>query len=73
MKQLGYFKEYYTIEGKLLGLVYNVEKDRDQFGWFGQKTETLTDDIIMNNNNKKVKKGTKVKTQLHITCGRVQK
>jgi hypothetical protein len=67
-KQLGYFKEYYQ-NGKLLGLLFYVEKDRDKFGWFGQKDEITEQDIILSN-NKKIKKGTKVQTQLHIICGK---
>ncbi len=70
-EQLGYFKEYYTLDGKFLG--YSpAEKDREIFGYMGRKKERLTEKVIFRN-KKQIKAGTEVVTQLQITCGKMLK
>lgn len=65
--EYGYFKEYY-INGKFVGIVNDIEKDREIMGFFGSKTETTTEIVILSN-NKKIKPNTIVTTQLHYLNG----
>jgi hypothetical protein len=65
-EQIGYFKEYYQ-NGKFIGCITNVEKDREQIGYYGKKSETLESDLIVN--KKKLKKGSIVETMLYPLCG----
>ena len=67
-KQEGYFKEYW-IDGKYIGTVNRVEKDRDIMGFYGRKEE-ITTEIIMLSNKKIIKPNTKVTTQIEILCGK---
>jgi hypothetical protein len=64
--KFGYFKEYY-VGNKFIGLI-KCDKDRDTFGFFGQKDEVLNEDIVFPNKSK-IKKGTKVQTMLFEFCG----
>jgi hypothetical protein len=66
-EQIGYFKEYYQ-NGKFIGCITNVEKDREQIGYYGKKSETLESDLIVN--KKKLKKGSIVETMLYPLCGK---
>lgn len=68
---LGFFKEIYA-NGKFIGCINNVEKDRDTFGYYGKQTETLTNDLVTSN-KRKVKAGTTITTQLFPLCGKVTK
>ena len=63
----GYFKEYY-INKKFIGMVNNVEKDRETMGFFGSKEEITKSDIILSN-KKVIKANTAVVTQLHFING----
>lgn len=65
-KDLGYYKEYY-VNNKFIGTI-KTEKDRDIIGYFGRKEETLNENITTQN-NKIMKKGTKVTTILYPLCG----
>jgi hypothetical protein len=65
-EQIGYFKEYYQ-NGKFIGCITNVEKDREKIGYYGKKSETLESDLIVN--KKKLKKGSVVETMLYPLCG----
>lgn len=67
-KLLGYYKEYY-VDGRFIGTVNNVEKDRDVLGYFGQREEIVNKTIILSN-KKRIKAGTVVNTQLHQLNGR---
>lgn len=72
-EQLGFYKDYYSSDGlKYLGSIQNVEKDRDAFGYYGRKKETIETDIIFNN-KKRIKKGTEILTELQILCGKIIK
>ena len=66
--QHGYFKEYY-INNKYIGTVNNVEKDRDVMGFFGSKTETISETITLSN-KKTIKPNTTVTTQLQFLNGK---
>lgn len=69
-EQIGYFKEYYQ-NGKFIGCITNVEKDREQIGYYGRKSETLESDLIVN--KKKLKKGSAVETMIYPLCGNEKK
>lgn len=64
---IGYFKDYYA-NGKYVGSVECVEKDREVLGYYGRKKEILQSDIIIN--KKKIRKGTEVTTELQALCGK---
>ena len=63
----GFFKDYF-LDGKFIGSLMNVEKDRDVFGYYGRKKEILTENIKFK--NKTLKKGTTVTTELQVICGK---
>jgi hypothetical protein len=69
-EQIGYFKEYYQ-NGKFIGCITNIEKDREQIGYYGKKSETLEIDLIVN--KKKLKKGSIVETMIYPLCGNEKK
>lgn len=64
---LGYFKEYYS-NNKFLGTI-STEKDREEIGYYGKKSEVLLNDIYLDN-KKKIKKGTEVQTVIYPINGR---
>jgi hypothetical protein len=64
----GYFKEYY-IENKFIGLL-NCEKDRETYGFFGKKIETIESDITLSN-GRRIKKGEQVTTFLFELCDKI--
>jgi len=64
---LGYFKEYYS-NNKFLGTI-STEKDREEIGYYGKKSEVLLNDIYLDN-KKKIKKGTEVQTIIYPINGR---
>lgn len=68
MKLIGYSKDYY-VDKKYVGSLV-CEKDRDTFGYYGRKEEILQKDIVFKN-NKKIKKGTIVLTELQQLNGRI--
>lgn len=68
-KKFGYFKEYY-INGKYIGTINNVKKDRDIMGFYGRKSEIITEKLILSN-KKIIKSQTNVTTQLEILCGKM--
>jgi hypothetical protein len=68
-EQLGFFKEYYTPEGKFIGHA-PAEKDRETFGYMGRKKEVLAATVVFRN-KKQIKAGTEVVTQLQVTCGKM--
>jgi hypothetical protein len=65
----GYSKDIY-VNGKYVGSITLEEPDRIVFGYFGRKTETTSDDIVVN--KKKIKKGQQIVTELQKICGRVR-
>lgn len=65
----GYIKEYW-VDDKSIGTI-KCEKDRDKFGYYGRKTEVLSQDIVLSN-RKKIKKGQEVVTMLFPICGRIK-
>ena len=67
-EKIGFFKDYYA-NGKYLGSLTYVEKDRDIFGYYGRKKEILNEDLIIK--KKKIKKGTEVITELQVICGKI--
>ena len=64
--EFGHFKEYY-IENKFIGVI-DCEKDREIYGHFGRKIETLDEDVETSN-KRKIKKGTSVMTMIFPYCG----
>lgn len=64
---LGYFKEYY-IGNKFISSC-ECEKDREEIGYTGRKTETLESKIVFKN-GKSIKAGTEVITIIYPLCGR---
>jgi len=66
----GYFKDYYYM-GKYMGSMGVSQPDREVFSYFGRITETLTQDITLNN-KKRLKKGDVVVTELQKICGRLK-
>jgi hypothetical protein len=69
-QEIGFYKEYYQ-NGKFVGCVTNVEKDREKIGFYGKKSETLENDLIVN--KKKLKKGTVIETMIYPLCGKEKK
>jgi len=65
---IGYFKDYY-IEGKYIGSIVGVEKDREKCGYTGRQVHIANSDIILDK-NKKIKAGTEYSTQLMPLCGK---
>lgn len=65
----GYYQEIW-VEGKFVGTIKS-EKDREIFGYYGQRIETTKEKIICEN-GKKVKPNTKIKTMLFPLCGRIK-
>jgi len=68
-EKVGFFKDYYA-NGKYLGSLTYVEKDREVLGYYGRKKEVLSEDLMLK--NKKVKKGTEVVTELQVICGKIK-
>jgi hypothetical protein len=66
-EHLGYYKEYF-INNKFIGTL-PTEKDRDVIGFNGAVYEVIEQDILLSN-NKKIKKGTSVKTFIYPLCGK---
>lgn len=67
-EEFGFMKEYY-MDNKYIGTI-KCEKDREVCGYYGRQEEVLEEDVILDN-KKKIKKGSKVVTQLHILCGKL--
>lgn len=65
----GYFKEIW-VAGKFIGTIQS-EKDREIFGYYGQKIETTKEKIVCEN-GKIVKPNTEIKTMLFPLCGRIK-
>jgi hypothetical protein len=65
---LGYTKEYF-IKNKLIGNIVVQEPDRKVYGYEGKVKEVLQDDIVLKN-QKVIKKGTEVTTEIMPICGR---
>jgi hypothetical protein len=64
--EFGFYKEFY-VDSRFIGNI-ECEKDREVYGHFGRKTETLERDIVTIN-KRKIKKGTIVTTMLFPYCG----
>jgi hypothetical protein len=69
-QEIGFYKEYYQ-NGKFVGCVTNVEKDREKIGFYGKQSETLENDLIVN--KKKLKKGSVIETMIYPLCGKEKK
>jgi hypothetical protein len=67
-KTFGYFKEYY-INNKYIGSL-DCEKDRDIYGFFGKKIETIESNLTLSN-NRKIKQGEQVTTFLFELCDKI--
>jgi hypothetical protein len=67
-EHLGYFKEYY-IGNKFIGTT-PCEKDRDKIGYYGQRKEIISEQIMLDN-GKQIKSGTEVKTMIYPLCGKI--
>lgn len=65
--ELGYYKEYY-IAGKFIGVVEEVEKDRDTIGFFGKRNEIVVETIRCTN-GRIIKPGTEIMTIIYPLCG----
>lgn len=68
---VGYSVDY-LVQGKYIGSIRLEQADRTVFGYAGRKTETLTEDLQLDN-NKKVKAGSVVTTELFPLNGRLIK
>ena len=67
--KLGFFKEFWK-DGKFIGTL-KCEQDRDTFGYYGAKIETLSAAVVLDN-KKKIKAGETVKTMIFPLCGRLE-
>jgi hypothetical protein len=67
-EQLGYFKEFY-INGKFMGYVNHIKKDREEIGYNGRKNEVVKE-LVTLDNKKKIKAGTEVMTIIYPLCGK---
>jgi hypothetical protein len=70
-EHLGYHLDFY-IDKKYVGSCKCDHKDREVFGYGGRKTEVMNEDVILKN-NKLIKKGTEVITELIPLCGKLIK
>lgn len=66
----GYTKEYF-VKKKLIGSIKLTQPDRTEYGYSGKIIEVLNDDVILSN-NKTIKKGTEVMTEVMPICGRAR-
>ncbi len=69
-EDLGFFKEYF-VNGKFIGTC-KCEKDREIVGYIGRMTES-TDENILLDNKKIIKKNTEVVTYLYPLTGKLIK
>lgn len=68
-KTVGYSIDY-LVNGKYIGSKRIEQKDREHYGYNGRTTITLTNDLILDN-NKKIKAGAVVVTELFPLNGRI--
>lgn len=68
-EHVGYHLDFY-IDKKYMGSCRCDHKDREVYGYDGRKTEVMNEDVILRN-NKLIKKGTIVITELIPLCGKV--
>jgi hypothetical protein len=66
----GYSVDYY-VNNKYIGSNSITEPDREKFGYYGRKIETINTDLVIG--KKKIKKGTTVMTELQKISGRLIK
>ena len=66
---MGYLKDYY-VDRKYIGTIVTQERDREVFGVYGAIEEVLKEDLIIG--KKKIKKGTTVRHELNIFCGKMK-
>lgn len=67
-EQLGYFKDIY-IGDKFMGYIV-CDKDREEMGYMGRKTETATEDFKTSKTT--IRKGTEYVSELQRLCGRMK-
>lgn len=58
----------YRLNGRYIGSITIDEPDRKTMGYYGKRTETLENDLVIK--NKKYKKGTVVTTECYPLCGK---
>lgn len=70
--EISSYAKDYIFKGKIVGTEIIKIQDREQFGYPGKITETLSEDVKLTN-GKILKKGTIVDTEITPICGRAKK
>jgi len=70
--EISSYAKDYILKGKIVGTEIIKTPDREQFGYTGKITETLTEDVKLTN-GKILKTGTIVDTEINPICGRAKK
>lgn len=68
MTTIGYFEEF-IVQGKFIGTLLCEKQDRE-IGYYGKKTMTTNEDIVLQN-KKKIKKGTEFYTIYYTLNGKL--
>lgn len=68
MTTIGYFEEF-MVQGKFIGTLLCEKQDRE-IGYYGKKTITANEDIVLQN-KKKIKKGTEFYTRYYPLNGKL--
>ena len=68
---MGYHVDYF-VDGKYMGSIKLLEKDREDFGYSGRQYHTASEnfEVKKGKNISKIKKGIKYYTELQAVCGK---
>ena len=67
-EKLGFFIEY-MIDTKYIGTINIEQPDREEIGYYGRIDSVANQDILLDN-NKRIKKGKSYYTRMYPLCGK---
>tara|TARA_R110000782_G_scaffold212821_1_gene300834 strand:+ start:113 stop:340 length:228 start_codon:yes stop_codon:yes gene_type:complete len=67
-EKLGFFIEY-MIDTKYIGTITIEQPDREEIGYYGRIDSVANQDILLDN-NKRIKKGQSYYTRMYPLCGK---
>jgi|TARA_B110000495_G_C22909150_1_gene530831 hypothetical protein len=67
-EKLGFFIEY-MIDTKYIGTINIKQPDREEIGYYGRIDSVANQDILLDN-NKRIKKGQSYYTRMYPLCGK---
>ena len=67
-EKLGFFIEY-MIDTKYIGTINIEQPDREEIGYYGRIDSVANQDILLDN-NKRIKKGQSYYTRMYPLCGK---